>query len=96
MRHKNCHARSKQKRKKLRLKNFWAKVFAKRKDKIKKSHEPKGTTMMGEAKKFARPLPNTLPTGDRIRWGFLMDHSHAKNLNQRQKRKLRRQQPHGK
>ena len=74
---KNCHARSKQKRRKLRLKNFWNKVIEKRL--AKKRIKIPGKTIVGDAIDFAKPLDASF-----YRRGNRKD----KTLNQRQKRKL--------
>lgn len=79
MKHQNCHARSKQKRAKLRLKNFWARVFNKRAIKRIDSLKPKGKTIYGEAVKVAMPLDAMF-----YRQGNRRD----RTLNQRQRRKL--------
>ncbi len=84
MKQHNNHARSKQKRKKLRLKNFWQRVFDQRDEKRLKSLRKKGRTIQGPAKKFAMDYHKLFPD-DNGKW--LFDHGHAKDLNQRQKRK---------
>jgi len=85
MAHQNNHARSKQKRQKLRLKNFWNRVFTKRA--AKTVVKPRGITITGDAIDVAMPLDASF-----YRSGNRRD----KGLNQRQKRKIKRQQPHGK
>lgn len=84
MKQRNNHARSKRKRKFLRLKNFWKRVFSLRLEKKQKSLRIKGKTIFGEAKKQAVL----------IRSDSFYDHGFKLKLNQRQKRKLRRQNPH--
>ena len=81
----NNHARSKQKRQKLRLKNFWSKVFTKRL--AKKTVRVPGVTITGDAIKVAMPLDASF---------YRQGNHRDKTLNQRQKRKIKRQQPHGK
>lgn len=77
MKQKNCHARSKQKRKKLRLKNFLNRVFEKRY--LKSRPKFPGQTVYGDAIKVAVPLdPAFYRNGNR----------RDRTLNQRQKRKL--------
>lgn len=88
MAHNNNHARTKEKRKKLRLKNFWNRVFDKRREKQQKANEPKGKTFTGPAKRHAIHISMLFPTGD-ISWNF--QNHHPKDLNQRQRRKRRRQ-----
>lgn len=78
---KNTHARTKQKRKKLRLKNFLKRVFDKRQQKKIEALKPKGKTVYGDAINVAIPVDahyNRYNTFDR-------------NLNQRQRRKRARQ-----
>jgi len=82
--HKNNHARSRQKRQKLRLKNFWNKVMQKRL--AKKTLRIPGVTITGDAVKVAMPIDASF-----YRQGNRRD----KTLNQRQRRKIKRQQPHG-
>ncbi|MBN8668747.1 MAG: hypothetical protein J0M30_14715 [Chitinophagales bacterium] len=93
MKQKNNHARSKRKRKNLRLKNKMRSVHEKRIQKLTKAVEAKKKPFKtfinkeGElitAKKIAR-LMDGRGTGDAY------DHSHRLRYNQRQKRKRRRQ-----
>lgn len=79
---KNNHARSKQRRKMLKLKNFFKKVFAKRFEKT--LVKPKGETIEGNAKLNAKNLRVISPDNYRR----YLDGSHEVNKNQRQKRKL--------
>lgn len=79
MKQRNCHARSKQKRAKLRLKNFWARVFNKRAVKKIEAIKPKGKTITGDAIDVAMPLDASF-----YRQGNRRD----RTLNQRQRRKL--------
>ena len=85
MAHNNNHARSKQKRAKLRLLNFWNRVFAKRA--AKSIVKIPGRTIIGDAIDRARKLDPSL---------YRINNRGDKGLNQRQKRKIKRQQPHGK
>lgn len=87
MTHKNNHARSKQKRKKLRLKNFFRSVFDRRLKKRQKAMEPKGKTVVGAA--ITHALDFTGKNFFAANGGWF-DHQHAMNLNQRQKRKRAR------
>ena len=82
MTHKNNHARSKQKRAKLRLKNFWIKVFEKRWVKAKPKII-KGLPFVGNAKTNAKNIRELSPDNYRR----YLDHAHPMRLNQRQKRK---------
>lgn len=81
--HKNNHARSKQKRSKLRLKNFWIRVFTKRLEKAKPK-EIKGLPFVGNAKTNAKNIRELSPDNYRR----YLDHSFHVSLNQRQRRKL--------
>ena len=85
MTHKNNHARSKRKRKMLRLKNFIKSVWEKRFAKKKKAAQPKGKSIQGIAINHALDF-----TGERrfLLSGELMDHTRCMHLNQRQKRKI--------
>ncbi len=85
MAQRNNHARSKQKRQKLRLKNFWNRVWQKRV--AKRMVRTPGTTITGDAIDKAMPIDASF-----YRQGNRRD----RGLNQRQKRKIKRQQPHGK
>jgi len=76
---RNCHARSKQKRKSLRLKNYISRIFDKRSQKRMASFKKKGTTITGDAIDVAMPLDASF-----YRQGNRRD----KTLNQRQRRKL--------
>lgn len=97
MKQKTNHARSKQKRKKLRLKNRMQSVVEKRNAKRLKEYEPKGKTLVGEVKKIVPHVNSILAykndtnPNKRISYGFLLDHDFVKRLNQRQKRKRIRQ-----
>lgn len=84
MTHKNNHARSKRKRKQLKLKNFRKRVYDKRLQKKLEAMKPKGNTIYGEAKSVAISVIDLFPNGGD---GFLFDNNHHKYPNQRQKRK---------
>ena len=86
MKQKANHARSKQKRAKLRLKNIWVKVFTKRWIK-QKPKEIKGIPFVGNAKTNAKNIRELSPDNYRR----YLDHGFQMKLNQRQKRKLNRQ-----
>jgi hypothetical protein len=91
MSHSNCHARSKQKRKKLRLKNRQIAVHSNRLAKIAKESKPKGKTIpagMKAADVAIRISPKDIEEGRRF--GDYFDHGHGMRLNQRQKRKRAR------
>jgi hypothetical protein len=97
MKHSNCHARSKQKRKKLLLKmrTFWNRVVSKRAAKIRQLNQPKGETIRlkhqeDKASNYAVPYADLFPNGG---GGYLFDSNHARTLNQRQRRKLERHIP---
>lgn len=86
MTHKNNHARSKQKRKKLRLKNLLTSIRERLLAKIRKAQKPRGITIVGIAKNHAIDL-----TG--ANYGLsksFRDNDFNKTLNQRQKRKRAR------
>jgi hypothetical protein len=92
---RNNHARSKRKRRALRLKNFFTRIVNNRLQKKQKAMKEKGTTFVLPnnqvgAKDFAPHVETLWPQGS----GFLFDNHHPKNLNQRQKRKIKRQNPH--
>lgn len=96
MTHKNNHARSKRKRKALRLKNKMSHILSKRIAKMEKSRRPNGQTLILRnsnygAKDFAIPVEQLYPNGG---GGFLFDHNKPLRLNQRQKRKIWRMSPH--
>jgi hypothetical protein len=87
----NCHARSKQKRKKLRLKNRQRAVHLTRLAKLAKASEPKGKTIpagMKAADVSVRINPKDIEEGRKF--GDYFDHGHGLRLNQRQKRKRAR------
>lgn len=97
---RNNHARSKRKRKFLRLKNKQRSIVEKRLSKITKSKKEKGKTFKKfisengktiTAKHVAIPIEDLFPDGG---GGFLLDHNHHRSFNQRQKRKRMRQSPH--
>lgn len=88
---RNNHARSKRKRRLLKLKNFFSRVFDKRSAKMIKANQPKGLTIVGDAKKYATSLEKLFPDGG---GGYLFNPERKKYLNQRQKRKRWRQNPH--
>lgn len=92
MKQRNNHARSKRKRKLLRLKNFFKRIITKREQKKIQALKPKGVTIIGNAKDLAISVHELFPNGD---YGFMFSKGHRYIPNQRQKRKLRRQQPHG-
>lgn len=50
---RNNHARTKEKKKKLRLKAFHKRVIEKRQQKLVKKHKPKGQMVIGDAIKVA-------------------------------------------
>lgn len=77
MKQKVNHARSKQKRKALRLKNFFSKVLLKRHQKKIDALKPKGKTIYGKA----------LEAAHRVSHLFNVGNNHGRYLNQRQKRK---------
>ena len=95
MSNSNCHARSKQKRKKLRLKNLLRRILEIRLKKHQKANKPRGITITGiHAKEVALHVNQLAPKNYQ---GFfhvksLFDHGHKLKLNQRQKRKRARQQ----
>lgn len=84
---RNCHARSKQKRKQLRLKN---RVTATHERRLRRylPEPPKGITIYGEAKKAAVHMSDLYPTGSS--WYWNTGNTRDKSLNQRQKRKRAR------
>lgn len=97
MKQKNCHARSKKNKKKLlmKMRSFWNRVVSKRTEKIKQAQEPKGRTVRlkhqeDKASNYAIPYSDLFPNGG---GNYIFDSHHARNLNQRQKRKLNRQVP---
>jgi hypothetical protein len=85
MTHKNNHARSKQKRKKLRLKNrlkaIWERLISKR----HKQYEEKGHTIKGV---------RAADVAVYVRGMTFFDTEHPLRRNQRQKRKKWRNSPH--
>lgn len=86
MAQRNNHARSKKKRKLLRLKNLWTHIKEYRLKKVIEANKPKGKTITGEAVKHA------------VKIGHGM-HKHlfaagTSPVNQRQRRKLCAQNPH--
>lgn len=80
---RNNHARSKRKRKLLRLQNYWKKVCQSRLEKLSKSKREKQTPIVGRAKDFAVKV-------DLAMFKFLTG-GKRRELNQRQRRKLERQ-----
>lgn len=86
---RNTKARVKQKIRSLRLKSLLTRIFARRQRKLEKMNQPKGRTIVGEAKKFAMDYHKLFLDGDGGAWMF--DHGHQRSLNQRQKRKRARQ-----
>lgn len=88
MKHKNNHARSKQKRKQLRMKSLLQSIADKRYEKIKKAHKPGETIYLQTAgdkmSNYAVHISALFPNS-RNWWNF--GTHHARNLNQRQKRK---------
>lgn len=80
----NNHARSKQKRKKLRLRNRLIAIHDRRTKKIIEAKKEKGTPVHGKAADHAVRIKPTERLGD------LFHHDHARQLNQRQKRKRAR------
>lgn len=92
--HRHSRARCKQKRKKLALRAFFKKVFEKRRDKLLKSHEPKGRTVIGKAANAAKSIADMyIGTYDYTR---MIKGSKRQGMNQRQIRKRRRQNPSSK
>lgn len=81
--HKNNHARAKQRIKILLMKNFCKRVMDNRGAKIAKLRKPKGNTIRGIA-------INSIP---KVRFSLKYYHK-TDRLNQRQKRKLWKQVPH--
>lgn len=88
MTHRNNHARSKQKRQKLRLKNFFKAVFERRAKKRLDALKPKGRTFRRIKHITAKDVATYCSVGE------LYDYQHARNLNQRQKRKRQRSSNH--
>ncbi len=78
MKQKVNHARSKQRRKTLRLKNFFKRVMDKRFEKKMEALKPKGTTVYGKAASNAIKVDAS----------FNRNNHHGRFLNQRQKRKI--------
>lgn len=89
MKQKNNHARSKQKRKKLRMKNKMRSIIEKRIQKIEREKKPKGKTIVGNATAHAIDLTN-LEYREAIR---IAGSNKGIFRNQRQKRKQRRNNP---
>lgn len=89
-----CHARSKQKRRKLRLRNRMQSIHQKRIAKKIKEFEPKGRTFVGiKASEVAIHANELAPKdfgGLYYRGAKYFDHQHKLRLNQRQKRKRAR------
>lgn len=93
MNHKNNHARSKQKRKALRLNNRQKHVIEKRLEKLRREHKPKGKTLIlpnntASARDFAIPYETMFPNGG---W---FPQPNKRYPNQRQKRKRWASNPH--
>lgn len=89
---RNCHARSKQKRKRLRMSNLLKKIHARKLERLRP--EPtKGRPYKGKALDIAIPYHELFP--DDYGSLYFPRTNHGRNLNQRQKRKAVRQQPHG-
>ena len=88
----NNHARTKEKRKKLRLKAFHKKVHEKRMIKKMQALKPKGLTITGPAIHKAIHVSALFPKGDS--YLFLFRNENEKKYNQRKRRKLVRQNPH--
>jgi len=90
-----CHARSKQKRRKLRLRNRMQSIQQKRIAKRMKELQPKGKTLIGiDAVRVAIHTNELAPkdfSGLYYRAGKYFDHQHKLRLNQRQKRKRAKQ-----
>lgn len=82
---RNNHARSKQKRRALRMKNKMKAVHAKRGEKIAKAHKPKIKPF------FSTPEIRAKDVAIYQDCGQFYDFKHAISLNQRQKRKRWRQ-----
>lgn len=87
---KNNHARTKENKRRLKLKSlrlasFWKRVFKKRAESIHKAKQPKGRTITGEVKKTA-PFVSLDAK--------LFKARNSKYPNQRQQRKKWRQNPH--
>ena len=95
MKHKNCHARSKDKRRKLKLKNFWRRVFEKRTARKLKALKTPGVPFVGVAKKAAPHVSTLFPSGPSS-WYFNSGNRRDKDFNQRQKRKRARWETRGK
>lgn len=81
MKQRNNTARTKRKKKMLKLKAFFKRVFLNRHEKKMAALKPKGQTIYGEAKKVA--------VYDAV--NFTRGNHRGMNLNQRQKRKIQRQ-----
>jgi hypothetical protein len=81
MKQSNCHARSRNKRRKhqmrLRLESFWRRVIKNRNNKRMEALQPKGRTIMGDATSQAVLC----------REASYFDHGFVMKINQRQKRK---------
>lgn len=91
---RNNHARSKQKRKALRLKNFTKSVHEKRLQKMARLRRAKGKPLVGEAKALVPHISVLFPTG--YSWNWNTGNRRDKTFNQRQKRKRFRHEPRGK
>jgi hypothetical protein len=73
--------------------NTFKRVMANRAEKIEKANRPRRKPFQGEAKKIAIPVTVLYPNRQ---FGLYFPGSNfGRNLNQRQKRKRIRQQPHG-
>lgn len=80
-RQRNNHARSKQKRRALRLKNKLKAIHAKRGEKIARANKPKIKPFVASPEIRAKDVAVYRDCG------FFYDFKHARNMNQRQKRK---------
>lgn len=93
MKQKNNHARSKRKRKTLRLKNKVRSVHEKRLQKLSKStkskRNPFKTYINKEGELITAQKVASLMSGKGTGWAY--DHGHRMRHNQRQKRKRKRQ-----
>lgn len=87
MKTRNCHARTKSKRKQLRLKNLKFKMLVNSFRHIENPDHPKARAAM---KAFHQSLQQK-----EFEATLRLKYSAVPVPNQRQKRKLRRQQPHG-
>lgn len=88
MKQKNNHARSKQKRKKLRLKNLMKAIYERAMARRAKNFKPRGETFIATEKVRAKDI--AILDRDNAKY----DHGHVLRRNQRQRRKKWRQSPH--